>query len=94
MSGGSKEAAISDVVALMGASCSAEQGQIIVSLVKPEGRVLIFTDGDAAGERCAQDIFVHVAPHRAVQWVRLENGKQPTGFSVPDLHKLFWGRRT
>jgi DNA primase len=89
-----KQAAISDVVAVMGASCSAEQGQIIVSLVKPDGRVSIFTDGDAAGERCAQDIFVHVAPYRAVQWIRLENGKQPTDFGAPELHKLFWGGRT
>jgi DNA primase len=89
-----KQAAVGDTVALMGGSCSAEQGEIIVSRVEPDGLVLIFTDGNTAGERCAQSIFIHVAPHRAVRWVRLEKEKQPTDFSFPELHMLLWGRRT
>jgi DNA primase len=88
-----KQRAFGDVVAVMGASCSAEQGEIIISLVKPEGRVLILTDGDAAGKRCAQDIFVRVAPHCLVRWVRLEEGKQPTDIPFPELQVLLWGGR-
>jgi DNA primase len=42
------------------------------------GRVLILTDGDDAGRRCAVSIFDAVAPSRCVRWVRLAEGQQPT----------------
>lgn len=80
------QADIPNVVATMGASCSREQADIIVSLLAERGRIWIFTDGDAAGERCATDIFAHVAPHRFVRWVKVGGGKQPTAFS-PDVLK-------
>jgi DNA primase len=82
------QADIPNVVAMMGASCSKEQGQIIVSLLAEHGRVWIFTDGDPAGERCANDIFTHVAPHRFVRWVKLESGEQPTALSPEMLQRL------
>jgi DNA primase len=75
------QAGIPNVVALMGASCSVEQGQIIIALVPPEGCVWIFTDGDTSGERCAENIFCRVAAHCSVRWARLEGLKQPTDFA-------------
>jgi DNA primase len=83
------QAGIRNVAGTMGASCSAEQGEAIVSLVSPGGCVWIFTDGDAAGERCAADILFHVADCRFVRWSRLVDFKQPTGFSASELRKLF-----
>ena len=82
---------IRNVVATMGASCSAEQGKVMASLVSPSGCVWILTDGDAAGERCATDILFQVADSRFVRWSRLVDFKQPTGFSPAELQKLLWG---
>ena len=39
-----------DVVATMGSDCSEKQAELIVSLVKPDGRVWIVPDGDKAGD--------------------------------------------
>lgn len=83
------QAGIRDVVAPMGASCSEEQGKIIVSLVRESGRVWIFADGDEAGERCAVSILVRVASHRLVRWIRLESGKQPTGLAPSEVRNMF-----
>jgi DNA primase len=86
------QAGIEDVVAPMGASCSEEQGDIIVSLVKPEGRVWIFTDGDSAGNRCARDILVHVSKYRFVRRFLLVQGMQPTSLSATELQSMWRGR--
>ena len=59
----------------MGADCSEKQAELIVSLVKPNGRVWIVPDGDKAGERHAQTLWPHFAsPLRAVG----ENGRWQT----------------
>jgi DNA primase len=78
-----------NVVGTMGASCSKEQGTTIASLVSEEGRVWVLTDGDAAGERCAQDILFHVADSRFVRWSRLIDFAQPTDLSPEDLRERF-----
>src|ERR1022692_4522723 len=83
------QAGIANVVAPMGAACSEEQASAIVSLLSPSGRAWVFTDGDAAGERCAQDILIHVAPHRFTRWIKVEKGKQPTGFFPSELKEFF-----
>jgi DNA primase len=83
------QAGITNVVATMGASCSQGQGELIRLLVEEGGYVWIFTDGDHAGERCAHDIFGYVAPHRAVRWLRLWVGKQPTAFTPQELRNMF-----
>jgi DNA primase len=83
------QAGIANVVALMGASCSKEQAETIVSLVSRSGRIWIFTDGDAAGERCAQEILVRIAPHRFIRQWKTEKGKQPTEFFPVQLKYLF-----
>jgi DNA primase len=54
-----------NVVGLMGASCSVEQGKLILNLVKPSGCVWLMPDGDAAGLQCALSIFEQVGAH---QW--------------------------
>ncbi len=76
---------IPNVVGTMGADCSDKQGELIVSLVKPDGQVWALTDGDPAGERCAANIMTRVAPHRLVRWVKLDEGKQPTDLSEREL---------
>jgi DNA primase len=76
------------VVALMGSTCSPEQGKLIVKVVAPSyanaagsgGRVWVLSDGDEAGERCAQSVFSEVAAARCVRWARVDAGKQPTDY--------------
>jgi DNA primase len=79
---------IPHVVALMGWPCSEKQAGLIVSYVKPGGRVWILSDGDEAGERCAVNVFQLVAPHRAVRWAKLDRGRQPTDCSPEELAAL------
>jgi DNA primase len=76
---------IPNVVATMGADCSDEQARLIVSVVKPNGRVGIISDGDPAGERFALSVLTKVSPHRFVRWVKCDEGKQPTDLSGEQL---------
>jgi DNA primase len=76
------------VVALMGSDCSAEQGALIASSVAPDGRVWVFPDAGAAGERCALTVLARVAPQRFCRWVRLDEG-QPTDLSPAALSEFF-----
>jgi DNA primase len=76
-----------NVVALMGASCSRRQADLLIRLVVLGGLVMILTDGDEAGERCAVSVFKEVASRRAIRWAKLRDGMQPT-----DLEKLI-GRK-
>jgi len=76
-------------VAVMGADCSEKQAGLIVSLVKPDGRVWILPDGDKAGERFAQSVLLQVSPHRFVRWVKLDEGRQPTDLSAEQLKTCF-----
>jgi DNA primase len=71
---------LSNVVATMGADCSERQADLIVSLVKPSGRVWIISDGDKAGERHGYSLLTFISPHRFVRWLKLEEGKQPTDY--------------
>lgn len=73
------------VVGTMGAECSEEQARLILSLVTPDGRVVAMPDGDKAGEKFAQSLLPMIAPHRFVRWARLDDGRQPTDLSVPEL---------
>lgn len=77
------------VVATMGADCSERQAELIVSLVKPDGRVWIVPDGDAAGERHAQTLLLRISSHRLVRWVKMADGKQPTDLSREQLKTRF-----
>jgi DNA primase len=83
------QAGIHNAVATMGAACSEEQANTIVSLVHEAGTVWTFTDGDSAGERCGESILMQVAPHRLTRWVKMEAGKQPTGYLPIELRAQF-----
>jgi DNA primase len=74
-----------NTVALMGSHCSKEQGEIIVDLVKPDGKVWLIPDGNEAGRLCALSAFEQIAPYRSVRWVRLEKDEQPTDVSAEEL---------
>jgi DNA primase len=80
---------LANVVATMGADCSEKQAELIVSLVKPSGRVWIAPDGDKAGERHAQTLLSLISPHRFIRWVKMADGKQPTDLPVEQLKTTF-----
>jgi DNA primase len=77
------------VVATMGADCSEKQAELIVSSVKPNGRVWIAPDGDKAGERHAQTLLTLISPHRFMRWVKMTDGSQPTDLSAEQLKISF-----
>ena len=78
-----------NVAATMGSDCSQKQAELIVSLVKPNGRVWLMPDGDPAGERFAHSVLAQISPHRFVRWVKLDEGQQPTDLSGEQLKALF-----
>ena len=80
---------LSNVVATMGADCSEKQAELIVSLVNPGGTVWIMPDGDKAGERHAQTLLTQISPHRAMRWLKLTDGKQPTDLIGEQLKMRF-----
>jgi hypothetical protein len=75
----------------MGADCSERQAELIVSLVKPNGRVRLMPDGNQtgnrneAGKRCAQSLLIQISPYRFTRWVKLGDDKQPTDLSAEQL---------
>jgi len=77
------------VVATMGAEVSEEQLELIVSLVKPSGRVWLLSDGDKAGERFVELLLCEVSPHRFVRWIKPVEGQQPTDLSAEQLKTCF-----
>ncbi len=77
------------VVALMGADCSGQQGELIVDLVKPDGKIWLMPDGNQAGIDCAYRTLERIASHRFVRWIRLGENEQPTDFSEDELGALF-----
>jgi DNA primase len=79
---------IPSVVGLMGCCCSEKQAKLMVSLVKPSGRVWLMPDGDESGERCAESVLLQVALHRFARWVKLEAGKQPTDYPGEELNRM------
>ncbi len=78
-----------NVVALMGSSCSDEQGKLIIDLVKPDGKVWHLPDGNDAGRRCALSLLERVSPHRFVRWIRLTDEEQPTDLMPDELMAVF-----
>jgi len=77
------------VVAIMGVDCSERQAEIMVSLVKPGGRVWILPDGDDPGQRCAESLLLQISAHRSVRWVKLGQGCQPTDLTAEQLRTCF-----
>jgi DNA primase len=77
------------IVATMGAECSDEQAELIVSKVTSDGRVWIIPDADKAGEKSAQTLLAKLSPNRFVRWVKLPAGRQPTDMSAQELKTCF-----
>ena len=77
-----------NTVALMGSSCSEEQGKLIVDLVKPDGKVWLMPDGNEAGRQCAMSALERISPHRFCRWIRLSNDEQPTDYPADELPAL------
>jgi DNA primase len=82
------QAGITNVVALVGTTCNAEQAQLIVQRVQGDGRIWIMSDGDEAGEQSATSLLVQITPHRFTRWVRLKTGRQPTEYPPAELRRL------
>jgi DNA primase len=80
------QAGITNVVALMGASCSETQAGLLRDLVPEGGSIWLFPDGDKAGKRMAEETLMMLAPYRFVQWVKLPERQQPTDVSTAELH--------
>lgn len=78
-----------NTVALMGSSCSEEQGEIIVDLVKPDGRVWLIPDGNNAGRQCALSALAQLSPHRFMRWIQLSADEQPTDVLTQDWPAMF-----
>jgi DNA primase len=78
-----------NAVALMGSDCSDAQAEIIVDLVKADGKVWAMSDGDPPGIQCAMSILAKVSPHRFVRWVKLQPDEQPTDVPADELVALF-----
>jgi len=78
-----------NTVALMGSSCSPEQAAIILGKTHRDGYVFVMPDGDDAGERCAQSVFVGVGAERWVRRIALGKGRQPTDCSFENVSEFF-----
>ena len=75
-----------NTVALMGSSCSGEQTDLNATLAK---RVWIMSDGDDAGQRCAEELW-QLLGHRAFcRRIPLPSDRQPTDLSIQTLKSLF-----
>jgi DNA primase len=81
------QAGITNVVALMGASCSEMQAGLLRDLVPEDRSIWIFPDGDNAGERMAEEALIMLAPYRFVRLVTLPKGQQPTDLSPEEIRE-------
>jgi DNA primase len=76
-------------VALLGSHCSDEQAELIVDLVKLDGKIWLMPDGNDAGVQCAKSCLEKLSPHRFVRWARLRPHQQPTDLLETDLAAAF-----
>ena len=84
------QAGISNAVAVMGASMSEAQVEIMKAL-KPSAVVLL-PDGDEAGAELAQNALQLLSPHFWVRWEALPEGSQPTDLATDELSVRLTGR--
>ena len=73
------------VVAVMGASISERQAELVCALTTVNARILIIADGDLAGARLAAAAISLFAEHRFVRVLNLQGGLQPTDFDSDAL---------
>jgi DNA primase len=77
-----------NTVALMGSTVSPQQIELLVSMLPRNGRVRIFTDGNQAGQFCAESLLKQLSPYRYVRWLVLKDGKRPTDCTAAELEEL------
>jgi len=75
-------------VALMGSSLSREQAKIIRDFVGDHGYLTVFTDGDAPGMRCHDEIRAQLGGAITIDRPSLKLGAQPTDFTKAELEAL------
>lgn len=80
---------IQATVALMGWSCSPEQGAILLEMTTATSGIFVFTDGDEAGDRCAHGVFSAVGSKRWIRRIQLTDGRQPTDCQPDELTSFF-----
>jgi DNA primase len=76
---------IRPVVAVMGASLSERQAELVCELTADDARIVLIPDGNDAGVRLAQSALALISPQRFVRWVRLADEKQPTDLPGDEL---------
>jgi DNA primase len=81
---------IENVVGLMSATCSAEQIGLIVGMVPRRGRIWIMTDGDQAGQYCAETLLKKLASYRMVRWLELKDGRKPQHCTGDELREMLF----
>ena len=82
------EAGYRNVVALMGASMSDGQKELLREILGPQGKVTLLFDGDEAGILCQSQCLEALAPHLYIKTVQLEDGLQPDGLKDTHLKEL------
>lgn len=75
-------------VAMMGASLSSEQVDLILDATTADARIVVLPDGDAAGVRAGNEMMALLAPHRFVRLVRLEADEQPTDLNRQRIESI------
>lgn len=71
-----------NAVALMGASLTEEQEDLLKSVLSPVSRVVLLFDNDTAGKACLRDVA-----NRLSAWCFIKIGKLPEGINQPDQLK-------
>ena len=72
------------------ATISRQQIELIVGMVPRRGRIWIMTDGDQAGQYCAESLLKQLAPYRMVRWLELKNGRKPQQCTGDELREMFF----
>jgi len=84
-----RQSGFPSAVALMGTECSERQVELIVSLLKPTGRIWVMTERNTPGDELAQSVLMQVSTHRSVRRVALERNQQPTDMTGEQLKARF-----
>ena len=76
---------LTQTVGLIGRECSDRQGELLVSLLAPAGRVWILPGGDSIGESWADSILKRLVRERLCRLIRLPEGRQPSECKIDEL---------
>jgi len=79
------QAGFENVVALMGASMSEHQEQLIIERAD---KVVLLFDGDEAGRKCLENCLIRLSPKIDVKEIRLQHGLQPDHLTTSELKTL------